>query len=51
MFYTLAKYPDLIAIPVGAFADPDFPPPQLSFYESRRHAWVSPPAGAERFDD
>lgn len=39
-----------MAIPVGAFADPDFPPPQVSVYESRMHAWVVPPAGAEHFD-
>jgi|ERR671935_1855864 hypothetical protein len=35
--------PELIAVPVGAFADPSFPPPTVSVYESRRHAWVSLP--------
>jgi hypothetical protein len=31
----------LVAIPVGAFADPSFPPPFQSFYhESRRCEWV-----------
>ena len=34
-------------IPVGAFADPDFPPPQVSVYESRKHRWVVPPPEAE----
>lgn len=29
-----------VAIPVGAFADPGFPPPQYSVYEERMHAWV-----------
>ncbi|TGS07807.1 aldehyde-activating protein, partial [Mesorhizobium sp. M2E.F.Ca.ET.209.01.1.1] len=41
--------PGLLAIPVGAFADPSFPPPFLSFYhDSRRCQWVEvrtePPA-------
>jgi len=35
-----------LAIPVGAFADPAFPPPKFSVYEGRMHAWVVPPAGA-----
>ena len=35
-----------LAIPVGAFADPAFPPPMFSVYEDRMHAWVVPPAGA-----
>ena len=29
------------AIPVGAFADPRFPPPAYSVYESRKHGWVT----------
>jgi hypothetical protein len=33
-------YPGLIAIPLGAFADPAFPPPRFSVWESRRHAWT-----------
>ena len=36
-----------VAIPVGAFADRDFPPPQVSVYEERRHPWVSVPDGAK----
>jgi hypothetical protein len=42
--------PDLIAVPIGAFADPTFPPPRISVYESRRHPWVAVPADAERQD-
>ncbi|WP_306397449.1 GFA family protein [Telluria beijingensis] len=38
---------DTIAIPIGAFADPGFPAPTVSVYESRMHAWVVPPPGAE----
>jgi hypothetical protein len=51
VFYTLAPAPDVIAVPIGAFADPAFPPPTVSVYESRRHSWVSVPDGAEREDD
>ena len=51
VLYTTASQPGLIAVPVGAFADPSFPPPRVSVYESRRHPWVSVPEGAEREDD
>jgi hypothetical protein len=47
VFYTTGDAPDLIAVPVGAFADPSFPPPTVSVYESRRHPWVALPAGIE----
>jgi hypothetical protein len=30
----------VIAVPMGAFADPDFPPPRFSVYEHRKHPWV-----------
>ena len=33
--------PDLIAIPVGAFADPGFPPPAFSVWEEHKHPWVA----------
>jgi hypothetical protein len=36
--------PDLIAVPIGAFADPTFPPPRVSVWETRRHPWVAVPA-------
>ena len=39
--------PGQIAIPVGAFADPEFPAPTVSVYEDRMHAWVVPPASIE----
>lgn len=39
--------PEFIAIPVGALADPVFPEPKISVWESRKHAWVTTPAGAE----
>lgn len=39
--YTVDAMPGLIAIAVGAFADPNFPSPQYSVYEERKHAWVA----------
>jgi hypothetical protein len=38
--YELDAMPDLIAVPVGAFADPSFPPPKFSVYEARKHPWT-----------
>ena len=32
--------PGTLAVPIGAFADPDFPTPAFSIYENRRHSWV-----------
>ncbi len=51
VFYTSSHSPDVIAVPVGAFADPSFPPPTVSVYESRRHPWVGVPAAIEHQDD
>jgi hypothetical protein len=47
VFYTNGDSEDLIAIPVGAFVDPAFPPPQVSVWEQRKHGWVVVPDGAE----
>src|SRR5262245_22328142 len=47
VFYTHTASPDLIGIPVGAFADPTFPSPRHSVYEKRMHAWVAVPTGIE----
>ncbi len=38
--YTGEAFPGLTAVPVGAFADPDFPSPGFSVYENRKHGWV-----------
>jgi hypothetical protein len=40
--------PERIAVPIGALADPTFPPPTISVWEERRHPWVAVPDGAER---
>jgi hypothetical protein len=35
---------------IGAFAEPDFPPPTISVYESRRHPWLAITAEMEHLD-
>lgn len=39
--YVIEGWPGVIAIPLGAFADPTFPAPRHSVYEHRKHAWVA----------
>jgi hypothetical protein len=43
VYYGIDDMPDVIAVPVGAFADPTFPPPRVSVYGNRRHAWAIMP--------
>ncbi len=45
--YTLEDREESVVIPVGAFADPDFPSPKFSIYEERMHPWVGLPDDAE----
>lgn len=47
IFYTTGDSEELIAIPVGAFADPGFLPPMVSVWERRKHGWVLVPDDAE----
>jgi hypothetical protein len=47
VYFALEGQTTFVAIPVGAFADPDFPPPRVSVYEGRKHRWVVPPPEAE----
>lgn len=39
-----------VSVAVGAFADPDFPPPQVSVYDSRKHGWVQLPPSVVAYD-
>ena len=48
VYYQLEADMKVIAIPIGAFADPQFPKPGYSVYEARRHDWVQIPADSER---
>ena len=43
VFYTEPTEPDLVVVSVGSFADPTFPPPTESGYDSRRHPWLGLP--------
>jgi hypothetical protein len=49
VYYEAEGLEEYITIPVGAFADPNFPAPSVSVYEGRMHRWVVPPADAEHF--
>jgi hypothetical protein len=49
VFYTEPEEPDLIVVSIGAFADPSFPPPIESGYDSRRHPWITLPATTNRY--
>ncbi len=50
LYQTEAGYADAVSVAVGAFADPGFPPPQVSVYDCRRHPWVQLPPGTRTFD-
>jgi hypothetical protein len=51
VFYGTEAGSDLIAVPIGAFADPSFPPPTVSVWEARRHPWVRLPDSIEQHMD
>ncbi len=51
LFYELDGLPDFLALPVGAFADADFPPPKVAVYETRRAPWLTSPACIEEHWD
>ena len=40
VWYEIERRPGVISIPVGAFADPDFPAPSVEVYGERRCAWL-----------
>ena len=48
VFYTEPTEPDLVVVSVGAFADPTFPAPTESGYDSRRHPWIGLPESVAR---
>ena len=43
VFWVAEQRPDLVAVAVGAFADPAFVPPRHSVWEGRRHPWAAMP--------
>ena len=50
VFHTEEGHDESVSVAVGAFADPSFPAPSVSVYDSRRHPWVYLPLGVTRFD-
>ena len=50
VFHTEDGHNDSVSVAVGAFADPGFPEPRVSVYDSRRHPWVQLPADTRPFD-
>jgi hypothetical protein len=48
VFYTEPDEPDLVVVSVGSFADPSFPAPTSSSYDSRRHDWLELPDSIQR---
>jgi hypothetical protein len=47
LYYRLDSVEGLIGVPVGAFANPDFPTPSISVFEECMHPWVHLPEGME----
>jgi hypothetical protein len=39
--FVIEGWPGVVAVPLGAFADPHFPSPRFSVYEHRKHDWVA----------
>lgn len=50
VFWSSEGWTDTIAVAIGAFADPSFPRPTVSVWESRRYPWLSLPEGIEHHD-
>jgi tetratricopeptide (TPR) repeat protein len=48
VFCSEPSEPDRVVVSVGSFADPSFPPPTESGYDSRRHPWVGLPESIQR---
>ena len=48
VFGTDLEDPDIVVVSTGSFADPTFPPPTESGYDSRRHPWVELPDSVQR---
>jgi hypothetical protein len=50
VFFELSGSPEVIAVPVGAFADPTFMAPSVSIFNQDRHGWVTVPDTMQRLD-
>ncbi len=41
VWYEIERRPGMITIPVGAFADTEFPEPEVSVFGERKHPWLA----------
>ena len=46
--WCIETHEHLVVVAMGAFADPSFPVPRFSVFETHRHSWVGLPDGLER---
>jgi len=49
VFWEPQRRPEIIGVAVGAFADPNFPPPSASIFEDLKHIWTQLPDGMKHF--
>ncbi len=40
VYWELSGFPEVIAVALGMFADPAYPPPTVAVWEGTRHEWV-----------
>lgn len=45
IYWEVEASPDKTGIAIGVFADPTFPPPNVSIFVPHKHPWVSLPEG------
>jgi hypothetical protein len=50
VYYRGLGDPEVVAIAVGAFGEPHFPPPHYSVYETRKHAWLTISGDIDHYD-
>ena len=48
LYWTIDRQPGVVAVALGAFADPGLGAPTISVYERSRHSWVSTDGIAEK---
>lgn len=50
VFYRRTAEPGRVAIPIGTFADPGFPPPSVSVFHERQHPWLTLADAIEKYE-
>ena len=51
LFHTAEGHEEAwVGVAVGAFADPEFPPPEISVFDCRKHSWVQLPPGTQIYE-